>query len=300
MKKIITILFLAMFLFSCQNTQTENKKVVYTSFYPMYFLAKSMLPSDIEVKNLVPPWVEPHDFEPSLSQIAQMQNAELIILNWLWMEVYEEKLLEKFWSWKVFLLSENISNLIDVKDEDSHNHAKEHDEHNHWDINPHTWISPKMFVEMAKVLSKQFEEKWYKTDKTIISNLEKLLKDYEVGLANCNSKEIIVSHDAYAYLSRDFSFETHPIMWLAKEQEPSAKDLAEIIDIIKKEKIKYIYTEELVSPKIAETIKTETNTQILVLNPLESLTKQEIEAWDDYIKVMQKNLEKLKLWLECR
>ena len=293
MNKFIKILLLSILLFSCQrNIQNENK-TIYTSFYPIYFLTKSLLEENIEVKNLVPYWVEPHDFEPTLKQISDMQKSYLIILNWLWMEVYEDKLINKFWSWKVILLSENLDNLIKIEKNNS-------DIHNHSNINPHTWVSPKMYLKMAEVLSKELENKWYKINKNIIIELQRLSNLYENNLKNCNSKEIIVSHNAYEYLSRDFSFKAIPILWISKENEPSAKELANIINIIKNEKIKYIFTDELISTKITNIIKNETNTEILTLEPVENLNNDEVNKKENYITIMTKNLEKLKLWLDCK
>ena len=70
--------------------------------------------------------------------------------------------------------------------------------------------------------------------------------------------------------------------------------------LVKKEQIKYIFFEELVSPKIAETIAKEAGVKTLVLNPVEGLTKAQQEKKLSYLDLMQQNLANLKIALESK
>ena len=304
MKKCIILIAFIFILFSCSiennsvqenNTywkETQDKKVVYTSFYPIYFLANSLIWSQANVINLVPTWWEPHEFEPTLKQIANMQNSDLIILNWLWIESYEEKLMTSVGTWKVIMVSEELQNLIKLTEENYW--------HEHWNTDPHTWLSPKVYLEMANILAYELEKRWFKVNKSVILELEKLVLNYDTKLKNCKENKMLNSHQAFWYLARDYNFIQHPIMWISPEEEPSTKDIAEAIKLVKENNLKYIFSEEFVSPKFAQTIKKETWSEVLILHQLETLWDNEEKVWENYISIMNKNLEKLQIWLNCK
>lgn len=317
MKKILALLFTISILFSCgknlgentvkndintaNNSQVlENKKIIYTSFYPIYFLTKSLLWDKAEVINIVPTWWEAHEYEPSLKQIWDLKKSDLIVLNWLWMESYEEKFIKSVWSWKIILLSEKIENLIKL-DNKGHKDKHKHNWHDHWNIDPHTWLSPKVYKNMANLLILELEKAWFKDlDKSILLKLEELEKNYDLWLKDCEVKELITSHKAFWYLARDYALVQHPVFGISPEEEPSAKDIANVVDLIKKEKLKYIFSEEFVSPKFAETLIKETWTIVLNLHTIETLTPDEELTKENYVSIMTKNLEKLKTWLKCK
>ncbi len=280
----------------------EDLKRIYTSFYPINFLTKSLLWHNAEVINIVPTWWEAHSFEPTLKQIWELQKSDLIVLSWLWMESYEEKLIESVWTWKVVILSEKLNNLIKLDENELHDeHEEDNHWHEHWDIDPHTWLSPKVYKELANILVFELENAWFKDlDKSILLKLEELEKKYFLWLKNCEVKELVTSHEAFWYLARDYGLAQHPVFGISPEEEPSAKDIASVVDLIKKENLSYIFSEELVSPKFAETIIKETWITVLNLHPLESLTPEEELAKQDYVSIMKNNLEKLKTWLKCK
>lgn len=314
MKKKITLSLLVLFswiLFGCSDRinggisdlKTEvsvvaDDKTIYTSFYPIYFLTKSLIGDQAKIVNMVSAGWEPHEFEPSLKQIWDMWNADMLILNWLWMEQYEEKLLQRFWTWKVYLLAENLSNLMKLDQGDEHEHEKEHQ--HHWDTDPHTWLSPKVYYELGLILSKELESKWYNINKSILDELQRLDESYSSWLVGCKVKELVTSHKAFWYLARDYGLSQYAVFGISPEEEPSAKDIKDVVDMIKEKKLQYIFSEPFISQKFSETIKKETWAEVYLLHPLETLSDEEEKAWEDYISLMKKNLEKIIIWLQCK
>lgn len=305
MKKImfVVLLFLSVWIFtSCSNwnwweiiksednleqVKKMEKPVIYTSFYPIYFLVKSLVWENAEVINLVPAWWEPHEYEPTLKQISEIWKSNLIVLNWLWIESYEGKLKQNVKNVPIIILNDKLDNIIKT-DWDSYS-------------DPHTWLSPKEYKQLANILIIELEKNWFlNLDKSILQKIDNLDTSYTEWLKNCSQKEIVTSHEAFWYLARDYGFSQHAIMWISPEQEPSLKDIAWVIDLIKKEKLKYIFSEEFVSTRFSDTVKKETWVQVLTLHPLETISSDEEIAKEDYISIMDKNLEKLKIWLECK
>jgi zinc transport system substrate-binding protein len=90
------------------------------------------------------------------------------------------------------------------------------------------------------------------------------------------------------------------IAGLSPEAEPSARDLADLTDLLREKSTKYVLVETLVSPKIGETLAREVGAQTLVLNPLEGLDAGEIREGKNYVSVMRENLKNLQIAMDCR
>ncbi|MDD2871866.1 MAG: zinc ABC transporter substrate-binding protein [Candidatus Gracilibacteria bacterium] len=287
---------------SVEQTKKLEKPVIYTSYYPIYFLTKSLIGGNAQVINLVPAGGEPHDFEPTLKQVAEMSKSNMIVLNGLGMESYEEKLLENVKNVPIVILSEELKDLIELEENQSEDiHEDENEGHNHGNIDPHTWLSPKQYLQLANILIEKLEKNGFTNlDKSILLRLETLDKSYTNGLMDCKQNQIVTSHEAFGYLARDYGFGQHAVFGISPEQEPSAKDIASVIDLIKKLKLNYIFSEEFVSPKFTDTIKKETGVTVLNLHPLESLSDIDENNNSDYISIMEKNLSLLTTGLECK
>jgi zinc transport system substrate-binding protein len=126
--------------------------------------------------------------------------------------------------------------------------------------------------------------------KVINSELEALDKEFTAGLASCELKEIVTSHDAFGYLANAYGFTQHGIAGLSPESEPSPARLVEIAEMVKAEGITTIYYETLVSPTIAQTVADETGATVAVLDPIEGLIEG---STDTFITVMKANLQAL-------
>lgn len=173
-------------------------------------------------------------------------------------------------------------------------------EHDHGAFDPHVWLS----LKQAQVELKNIYEGIASVDPAnkdyYKANYEKyekefaaLDKEFAEKLSKVPNKEIVTSHAAFAYLCRDYGLKQLGIAGINADQEPNPTRMAQIVDFVKEHHVKTIFTEELVSPKVAEAIAKETGAKTEVLNPLEGLSNEELKNGDDYLSVMRKNLEKL-------
>ncbi len=289
-----------------KESQPPARLTVYTSIYPMYDFTQKIGGNRVNVINIVPTGADPHSFEPSTKLLAELTKARLFIYNGAGMEHYLEKLQEAVKGSPLVLVETSAGlDLIKGEHEDKHDHHKEFEKHDHSGLDPHTWLSPRNAIQQgekifqaliqADAVNKDYYEKNYQAFK---EELAKLDLAYKETLAKCKKKEIVVSHDAFGYLARDYGLKQLPVRGLSPHAEPTPGKIKEIINIVKKNKINYIFFETLVSPKVSETIARETNTQILILNPVGGLTEQELQAGKDYFSIMLDNLETLKIALE--
>lgn len=288
---------------SAQDSKTQSEKTsVVASFYPLAFLAEEIGGDVTDVENITPTGIDAHDFEPTAKDIAAVTSADVFLFQGAdldpWAERIHEDALEN--NVTVVEIAEEISLYALSEDEE------ETDEHSHGQYDPHSWLDPVLMQEEVEIIRDAFiaadpehSDIYTANAQALSERLEELHNSYMSDLANCTNEEIVVSHDAFGYLARRYNFETVAIAGISPTEEPSARELANISDIVAEHQLEYIFTETLVSDKLAQTIANETGAQILQLHPLEGLTQDEILHGDDYISIMNQNVEQLKLGLNC-
>lgn len=190
--------------------------------------------------------------------------------------------------------------------EDSHDRdVAEGDGHDHAGTDPHTWASPVSALVMAGNIRDAYisadpanKSAYESRYKALAEQLTALDKEYKTALAPHADKDIVVSHQAFAYLCRDYDLRQTAIMGLSPEAEPRSQDILRIIKFVKERQIRYIFFEQLASGSIAEMIARDTGAKTLVLNPLEGLTPEQERAGENLISLMRANLQNLLIALE--
>jgi len=280
-----------------KNNQTsvvsDNKIIVTTSFYPIYFLTSQLGGDLIDAVNLTPSGTEPHDYELTAQDIIRIKKSQLLILNGGGLEIWEKDLKSNN-DLAIITLGDG---LVNKNLEDEGGLKKD----------PHIWLSPILAIKMAEKITEELVKVDFKNRDYYQSNLDilktKLINldiKYEQSLVKCQRREIITSHNAFGYLTDTYDLEQISIAGLSPEEEPSIKQLTEIAQLARDKNIKYIFFESLTSPKLSQTIAGEIGAQTLVLNPIEGLSDDELSQGKNYLTEMEKNLENLKIALECK
>ncbi len=285
MKKILTLALLTIVtaLAACTPTeQASEKPVVTTSFYPLYFFTQEIGRDLVDLQNLTPAGVEPHDHELTPQDRMRIADSQLLILNG-----------GNFESWGNSI-EKNIATVRVAETLMTEN-------------DPHIWLSPKLSKEAVdqitfalKIIDPSHATDYQNNAETLKTRLDVLDQNYQDQLKNCAQTTIITSHDAFAYLARDYGFTQMPIAGVSPEQEPSAQDLVRLASLVKTNGITTIFFESLVSPKLSETLAQETGAVAQVLNPIEGLTDDEVTAKKNYFTEMEANLNNLKTALQCQ
>ncbi|MGN7413238.1 metal ABC transporter solute-binding protein, Zn/Mn family [Paenibacillus sp. SAF-068] len=192
-------------------------------------------------------------------------------------------------------------------EEHNHDHDAEAEEghgHDHGGLDPHVWLSPALAIKEVRNIeaglaqaAPEHAEQFKQNADAYVAQLESLDQDFKAAVADSKRKDFITQHAAFGYLAQEYGLQQVPIAGLSPEQEPSAAQMASVIDFAKEHQVKTIFFETLVSSKVSETIASEVGAKTAVLNPIEGLTEEEITAGMDYISVMRQNLEALKLAL---
>lgn len=289
----------------------EGKITVYTSFYTMYDFTLKIAGDKANIINMVPPGMEPHDWEPSPKDIAGLSKADLFIYNGAGMEGWTGKVLDSIKGSK--LIAVETSKNIQLAEEE-HNEQEQRDEHDdeadghsheEGELDPHVWLDPmnaKLQMEtirdgliQADPQNSAFYRERFEEYSRKLDALDKAFRSAANGF---RKKEIVVSHKAFGYLCHAYGLEQLAIEGVSSDSEPTPAKMAEITEFIREHEVKVIFFEELASPKVAEVIARETGARTALLNPLEGLTEENLKAGKDYFSVMEENLEALKQALQ--
>ena len=307
-----TVLLAAMAAACERAPAPPSKPLVVASFYPLYEFSRQVAGDRAEVVSLVPPGVEPHDWEPSPQQMIDVQKARLFVYNGAGFEPWAEKLLRDVRDAKVVavdttrgvtLLPAPAAGPTSAAHRD-HVHARDAAGR---DVDPHVWLDPELAqaqvdaIRAALAASDPPNAAVYDANaRAYRARLAALDTTMANGLRDCARRDIVVSHASFAYLARRYGLTQVALMGLAPEAEPSPAALAAIANVARTRRATAIFFETLVSARLAETLAREIGARTLLLNPVEGLTKEEASAGKDYVALMEANLENLRAGLGCR
>jgi len=308
---VITVIFVMITAIGCSKKQeevgnevTQDRLKVYTSFYPLYYVANQIGGEQLEVELVIPNGAEVHSYEPSPRKLADLEESDIFFYNSVGLEPWGDKIVKnlKAVGVKTVKVSESVE-LIKFEEHDheaEHSHEAEH-LHEHGDYDPHIWLNPLNMIEIARVMKEEFialdssHKEFYNNNfADFADEMESLDRDYKDTLANKKQSYILVSHASFGYLAARYGLEQLAIAGISPHQEPSSKDLARLTDEAKEHGLKYIFMETLASPKTAQVLAQEANLEVLTLNPIAGLTAQEQKQGEDYISIMKKNLSSLR------
>ena len=276
-----------------QTFSDDGRLKVMASFYPMYDFAQKVGGDKVEVKDMVPAGTEPHDWEPAATDIRNLEDADVFVYNGADLE---------HWAEDVLATLEN-QDLIVTEASDGVELLDGEGDHAHGDNgkDPHVWLDPLRAKQEMENIRDAFCQADPENQDYYDANYEKyagefdeLDQEFREGLADAKSRDIIVAHEAFGYLCNAYDLKQLAIEGLTPDSEPDPAKMQEVIEYAKEFDIHTIFFEELASPKVAKTVAKEVDAVTAVLNPIEGLSDEDIQAGEDYFSVMRKNLAALQ------
>ena len=255
-------------------------RTVVASFYPLAWAARQVAGDAVTIRDLTPPGAEPHDLELTTDDRAVIEDADLVIVLGGGFQPAIEQAAEQRDGPTLVILDELPRSLRRRAERD-----------------PHLWLDPVVMADVAAVIASAMRV----PATSATEELGSLHHETEAGLAKCERDLIVTAHDAFAWLARRYGLRAKAIAGVDPETEPDPTRLAKLADLVEREGATTIFTENLVSPKVARTLAREAgDVRVRVLSPLESLTKAQRNRGDDYVDVMRANLQELRTALGCK
>lgn len=312
------IISLVILLMSGCSKNTDHEEInsgrlkIITTLFPQYDFVKEIGKDKVDVNLLLPPGVESHSYEPTPKDMVDIKNADIFIYTGEYMEPWAKKIADNIEGYNLIITdaSEGVELLEGHgHEEDEHEgHENEEDEnedhaHDHSDKDPHIWLDPiyaqKMIDNITVALTKADKENkefYIKNAEEYKKQLDLLDKEIAEALEKVNSKKVIYGgHSAFSYFARRYNLEfITPYNGFSPNAEPTPKMIIELIKNIEDAGVKSIFYEELIDPKVAKIISSETGAKMILLHGAHNLSKEEIESDVRYIDIMKGNLERLK------
>jgi zinc transport system substrate-binding protein len=265
------------------------------TFYPLAEAAERVAGEHAVVRNLTPPGVEPHDLELAPDDLETLATAEVVVFVGGGFQPAIEDALGGVDGIAVDALEAAGDPLATTGGEDPGPAS-----------DPHVWLDPNRYARVVSAVADALTrsdpshaDEFRANAQAYLRELSDLDRAFREGLSACEQRTIVVSHAAFAYLADAYGLDQEAITGVSPEAEPDPKRLAELRALVEQDGLTTIFTEELVSPKVAETLANEAGVRTAVLNPLEGLTQEQSQAGEGYVSLMRGNLETLRDALGC-
>ena len=270
-------------------SNSSHKLVVISSILPIDEFVKKVGGEMIESSLIIPAGIEPHEFDPTINQIQTISSAEVLVYNGLGIENWLTKI--------------DPPNKIDA----SNGLNASYSDRRNMTLDPHVWLDPMLAKKQVENIRNGLisidpsnKDTYNSNAKSFLAELDELDRSIRSELESCKKKDFISFHNSFSYFAKRYGLTQHSISESGPEAEVTPARLAEVINVAKNLGINVIYTEELMDPRYAQVIAQEIpNGKVLILSPIEGLTKEEQNAGIGYIDKMHEDIKNLSMGLEC-
>jgi len=276
---------------------SRSKVDVAAAFYPVAFAAQKVGGTRVGVTNLTPVGAEPHDLELNSDQLDRLLDAKVAFVLGRGFQPAVEKAADRRDGPTVDLLPK----LVDARGK------KVAEEGEAGGLDPHVWLDPVLMSQLVGEVERGLATADPKGAATYERNTHALRDQlgaldarYRERLTGCARDLLVTSHEAFGYVATRYGLHQQGVAGLSPDQEPDPARLGELAQLARDQGVTTVFTEENVSPRIAQTLAREAGgLKTEVLSPLESLTKKERDAGADYFTLMDANLDKIATALGC-
>lgn len=313
----LSLIVSAALLFTgCTAAEDSGRPTVVAAVYPLAFIAEELAGAEAEVERLTPAGAEPHDLELTPGQARSIAEADLVLYVGAGFQPAVEDAVQQ--SGNGLDVLELVGNDLPEPGSTEHEdegdaHSEESDEEEaedqHGDdehagehgADPHVWLDPTLAAAIAGSVAIELQDLLPGARDAIAGRandltqrLEELHDAFETSLASCEGDTIVVSHEAFGFLTGRYGLKQEGISGIDPEQEPSPQRLAEMARFVRDNEIGTIFLEPLVSREVGQTLADETGAGIAYLDPLEMPP-----ADGDFFDAMRLNLDALRRGLKC-
>jgi len=279
---------------------------VVTAFYPLEEAARGVGGDLVTVTDLTPPGQGPHDLELQPAQMGIFETADVAIYIGRGFQPQVEAAIANSPDSLTRLDLLDRVGLLGVDDQLAGTSGEVDGEVLDGDVDPHVWLDPSRMVIMVDAITATFVAVDPDNAAAYRDNAERYLTDlrgldgeYRVALAECRSRVIVTSHRAFGYLADTYDLRQIPIAGISPDVEPDARTLEAIATEARAEGVTTIFLESIAPPALAETVAREIGAELDLLDPIEGLTQDQLDAGDTYASIMRGNLQRLVAGLGC-
>ena len=294
---------------SNSSTPAGDVLTIATSFYPLSEIVEKVTTGmSVEIVNLTPPGVGAHDHELTASQLDDLTTVDAVFYLGGGLQPSVEKAVAQLDSTiTVMDLMDHAQTIDAVKEEEGHDdHSDEESHDEHGDTDPHVWLDPANMISMTKAvvatlstLAPDSKTTLDTNGSSYIAELEQLGTAMDTAFANCATRALVTSHDAFGYFAARAKLDTVPIAGVNPENEPSAKELEAIAQVARDAKATTVFFEAQLPEGLAKTVASSIGAEVDAVDPIETISSADLNAGKNYISIQTQNIESIAQGLRC-
>jgi zinc transport system substrate-binding protein len=288
----------------------QKRLTVVTTLFPLYDFARNVAGSRADVTLLLPPGVEAHSWEPRPQDVVRIHRADIFVYTGPFMEPWAEGIIKGSGGRGLVVVDsgEGVVLRHEVESEGEHNHSHGDAHGKAEPVDPHIWLDMGNAQKMVDNILAGFIKKdpegravYEKNAAAYKAALRQLDEKFREGLAECRTRLFVHGgHYAFNYLARRYNLTYVSVYGFSPNAEPSPRHITDIIKQMRRSGTRYVFYEELLQPRVAETIARETGATLLRLSVGHNVTKEEMEKGVTFISLLEGDLANLKTGLQCR
>jgi zinc transport system substrate-binding protein len=276
------------------------------AFYPLWEATSGVGGDLVTVTDLTPPGQGPHDLELQPAQMGSFESSDLaVFLGRGFQPQVEAAIAQAPESLTALDLLDTVD-LLSVDPQLDGTQGEVDGEVLEGDVDPHVWLDPSRMITMVEAITNTFAELDPDNEDQYRANADEYLTDirgldgeYRTALAECRSRVIVTSHRAFGYLADTYDLRQIPIAGISPDVEPDPRTLEAIAAEAEAEGVTTIFLESIAPPDLAETVANEIGAELDLLDPIEGLTQEQLDAGETYASIMRDNLQRLVAGLDC-
>lgn len=284
---------------------------VITTLFPLYDFARAIAGDKAQVTMLLPPGVEPHNFEPKPEDMIRISRASLFVYTSKYMEPWAERIISGISnrSLRVVNAGERVAYSSGVAaDKHVHGAAISGDSNDQKSMDPHIWLD---FANAALIVDTILDGfmaadpgngAFYRQNAAVLkSRLVALDEKYRKALASCSTRKLLHGgHYTFGYMARRYALDYHALSGISSDSEPSAEHMVALVREIRTSGVRHLFAEELLSPRLTETLAHEAGVGVLMLHGAHNLSRDDLSRNLTFFDLMDRNLQQLQKGLGCQ
>ncbi len=292
-----------------KDVSSKNKLKIYTTAFAFQSFTEQIGGKYVDVESIYPPGADMHTFEPTQKEMVNIAKGDLFIYSNKEMDPVAKKIAGSINNKDLKLaLTANLThddlvvNHEHEHEHEGHDHDHEADGHNHEEgsEDPHVWLDPVLNKKMVKSIKDDLVKKdpqhktYYENNyKQVVDDLNDINQSLTKITEHPKRDTVVISHDSIGYLANRYGFKQEGVSGMNNE-EPSQRDLMNIVNNIKQTKQPYVLYEQNISSKVTDVIQKESNSTPLSFHNMATLSKEESkESNITYQSLMKQNIKSL-------
>ena len=299
---------------ACGNDDSSNSTpsdkaaalTVAVAFYPIEEIVRGVGGEFVKVVDLTPPGGGPHDLELTPQKAADLENSDVVFYIGRGFQPSVEKAVAALPDSVVKVDLLDSVTMLPVTPQLAGTAGEVDGEVLEGNVDPHVWVDPVNMIAMTKVVETTLATAASASKDAFSSNatayegkLATLDGEFSAQLKTCESRTIVTSHRAFEYLSKRYDLKQIPIAGISPDEEPDPKTLEAVAAAAKADGVTTVFFEEQVPKDLSETVAREIGATTDALDPIETITQDDLDAGTTYISIQEANLASLVKALRC-